>query len=567
MKQNYQEDKEHIEFDNYFQEKLQGIKPEYQESLWETLESKLDNNAFTQIDNNKVDDFVRQKLSSISPSYQEAAWDNLEKQLDIVENQNIRQDKAFDNLIKQELLILNPIFQESAWDNLEKQLDSIENPLTPEDAEFDNLIKQELSTISPSYQESVWEQLEEKLDNTDKPAKTPIFKLQNWVKVAAIILLFLSSILLFITTKNYFSNDKSKVSNQKIKINNSEKNISDSDDNANKKQEYTENNEELGKKNNKETEYTTDNSGNNNITNNNNYVSGNNTNKPNTNSIIATTNTDNTNTQPDININTNKPNNTKIDNNVVFVKQEVNNLTSLSNMIEEENTYQKIDIKPDTLALPKLYTNFKYLILAGFEQQINMTRMASNSNHTLAYGISNEIRYKDRIALNAGVFYSLVDFSYKNGFNEPVTDEAGNFIDEIEYLPQTHTFNDIRVQSDVLTIPLELKYFINKKSKHKIFANIGSSSHIYLKQHFTYNLNFESQIWANESQAIVKDVSKQVGFYPFSHLNLSIGLENHINKKYALIIQPYYKAALGRLGLEQIFQDTFGIRALILFKP
>lgn len=568
MKQNYQETNKDIQLDNYFREGLQNIQPEYQEELWQNLETQLDNIDLPQISEEDIDGFVHQKLSNITPTYQENAWNKLEKELDIVEKANLENDKAFDNLVKSELLSINPSYQENVWNELERQLNNIDNPDNPEDAEFDNLVKSELLAVEPFFQEGAWNELEKKLSAVEKPSQKPVFQLRNWQKIAAVLILsILGAMTVFVTQNSFNKQEDLSTQNKNTEIKQEHKefenNQKDNIDNNNQSLATNEDKSTIEDKENlEEPKYVSNNSG-----------SGNNISKQNTGSIhtfpsqnkIANSllNTDVDNTNNNIHINKNLHNSLN-----TFSDYNIKNLKAI--LLEEQNNIiTNLDLIDDSL-LPtsKPYKNIQYFIGAGFGNQTNMSKMAENLNNALSYGITNEIRYKNKFALSLGAFYSFIDFSYQNGFQEPVTSNVDNFIDEIEYIPEAQIFQEINVASDILEIPLELKYFINNNSKYKVFTSIGTSSYVFLRQQFTYNLDFTNQLWAEGYQhtAVVKDVSKGIGAYPFSHFNLSLGIESQIHKNYSLILQPHYIFAMKKIGLEQIYQDTLGLRILILFK-
>lgn len=102
---------------------------------------------------------------------------------------------------------------------------------------------------------------------------------------------------------------------------------------------------------------------------------------------------------------------------------------------------------------------------------------------------------------------------------------------------------------DMLDIPINLRYDLMQRPRatgqghNRLFVSGGVSTYVMLNEDYTYN-------YANPNDPRIKyrQWSTHTGRYEFSHLNLSVGYERALTRRFSWQIEPFMKTSLKGVG-------------------
>jgi hypothetical protein len=142
-------------------------------------------------------------------------------------------------------------------------------------------------------------------------------------------------------------------------------------------------------------------------------------------------------------------------------------------------------------------------------------------------------------------------------FNKHWSVETGAYLERKKYYTDGEYFNTEKVRlplysnllnvngiCDMWEIPLSLRYNFNPEGKSHWFATAGFSTYLMTDEKYTYAYELNSSSWAHDSSWNIRKPSQ----YPFSIINLSVGLEQRLGKIGFLRVEPYAKLPLTGLG-------------------
>ena len=127
----------------------------------------------------------------------------------------------------------------------------------------------------------------------------------------------------------------------------------------------------------------------------------------------------------------------------------------------------------------------------------------------------------------------------------------------------------IHVSSDVISTPLNLKYFHPVSRKKKIFASIGYTPMLFISQNFEYsylsdvNSDIEEDDFSTslESRKREDDPKMYAGTF-----NASLGIESQLKKDLFLQAALFYQKGIDEMGKEGQELQLFGVRSSLWFK-
>jgi hypothetical protein len=142
-------------------------------------------------------------------------------------------------------------------------------------------------------------------------------------------------------------------------------------------------------------------------------------------------------------------------------------------------------------------------------------------------------------------------------FNKHWSVETGMYLDRKKYYTTGEYFDTEKVGvptgSNILNvngtctmweIPLSLRYNFNPEGRLHWFATAGFSTYLMTGEKYTYEYAYPWSSWGRDSSWNIKKPSQ----YPFSVINLSVGLEQRLGKIGFLRIEPYAKLPLTGMG-------------------
>jgi hypothetical protein len=181
----------------------------------------------------------------------------------------------------------------------------------------------------------------------------------------------------------------------------------------------------------------------------------------------------------------------------------------------------------------------------------------------------NTVKFKasDKVTLNsgAGINYTIgKHFTLQGQFVKSrkvyVTDRKG-------YNPAAGSplipIDTLKVNADckVWDIPVNLRYSFTGNIRSSFFISAGISSYIMKKE--IYNFAYYNQGVYETKQRILENENK----HSFCNLNLSVGYQYWLNKKWSIGFEPYFKLPLNGIGAGKVRLTSAGTLFSLTFKP
>ena len=134
-----------------------------------------------------------------------------------------------------------------------------------------------------------------------------------------------------------------------------------------------------------------------------------------------------------------------------------------------------------------------------------------NGNFHPGYGVTGEIRFSPYWALETGVQFQnrQYDFNVQNA--QDVSNYPG-------YDPTLGDINEIAVETWVLRVPINLKYYYPVRENYQLYIGAGYSPNLYFTQNFNYeysntiNNQNAAVILNEERKKVVAEISPEINF-------------------------------------------------------
>jgi len=155
-----------------------------------------------------------------------------------------------------------------------------------------------------------------------------------------------------------------------------------------------------------------------------------------------------------------------------------------------------------------------------------------------------EYRFKNRFVVQSGVIKSVKKYS--------ATPTDYKWPEQWGKMPNSLT--DIAATCDMLDIPLNLRFDISQKPNQRLFVTAGTTNYLMLNELYEYG-------YYGSLGTLLSSWEGKTGFYAFSVLNFSAGLEKSISRKISLQVEPFIKLPVRDLGFGKVRLTTLGIFA------
>ncbi|WP_428664516.1 hypothetical protein [Runella sp.] len=161
----------------------------------------------------------------------------------------------------------------------------------------------------------------------------------------------------------------------------------------------------------------------------------------------------------------------------------------------------------------------------------------------ITLGAMLEYRFNNRFSVQAGAIRAMKLYDALG--SQYIWPEAWN--------SQKARPSNIEAACKVLDIPFNLRYDITQAADKRWFVSLGISSYKMINEKYIY-------IYPPHSYNIKwPDWEGSTGSYWFGVLNVSMGFERQISKRFTLQGEPYLKIPLSQVGLGKIKLNTAGI--------
>lgn len=111
----------------------------------------------------------------------------------------------------------------------------------------------------------------------------------------------------------------------------------------------------------------------------------------------------------------------------------------------------------------------------------------------------------------------------------------------------------------VLEVPVNLRYYFHNQPKHRLFVSSGISSYWMLKE--DYSFDYGDQKVYNYSWGVHNENQHML-----SIINLSVGWQKQLNRKWSIQAEPFLKIPLGKVGAGKVSLKTTGIMLGLKYK-
>ena len=166
------------------------------------------------------------------------------------------------------------------------------------------------------------------------------------------------------------------------------------------------------------------------------------------------------------------------------------------------------------------------------------------------WNIFIEYSFLNRLSLNTGVV--LVNNKYEaygDDYHAPS-----------RYWKNGIVASEAYGECKMVDIPLNLRYDVISKYRHKLFISAGASTYIVLKEDYYFEYYQDDpdlpDHWGTEKMTT----------YPFGIINASFGFEYRVGKKSALQVEPFIKIPTTGIGWGNVDLHTIGVYFIYKFR-
>lgn len=214
---------------------------------------------------------------------------------------------------------------------------------------------------------------------------------------------------------------------------------------------------------------------------------------------------------------------------------------SLTRGIEKRYIDQSSSEK-EQVKVPKLSVN---LFLSPDISSVNFQNVKGTGLNT---GISLEYYFSSRWRISAGIIKSnkIYDVKKESGYG---------------YSPPSQLNLDrIEAVCSVLDVPINIRYNVTYSEKGSFFISSGLSSYFMLQEDYEYKYKNYNSSYSDEIS--IRGENQHI----FQILNLSIGYEKELGKRFSIQGEPFFKIPLNNVGYGKVRLITTGAFLSVKYK-
>jgi len=224
---------------------------------------------------------------------------------------------------------------------------------------------------------------------------------------------------------------------------------------------------------------------------------------------------------------------------------------------EKDSNQRHIIISPgvNTKHRSSSYFKNKFFKNLGFSAfvfpEMSFVKIKSTDGISTGYGAGINYTIGKHFTLQAQFFKTRkLYITDRKGYN-PV---AGSSLISIDTLK-------VNADCKVWDVPVNLRYNFKSNIKNDFFISAGLSSYIMKKE--VYDFDYYNQGIYETKQRIIENENK----HGFCNLNLSVGYQYWLNKKWSIGFAPYLKLPLTGVGAGKVKLTSAGVLFNLTFKP
>lgn len=180
---------------------------------------------------------------------------------------------------------------------------------------------------------------------------------------------------------------------------------------------------------------------------------------------------------------------------------------------------------------------------------------------TVRTGILSEFVLSPSISIETGLKY----FQRKHSINRnEINLNTFPGIDE-----SLGVFKDSKIESKILEIPVNLKYYHFISNNKQIYLTTGYSPNIVLSQNFQNNYNLSDRVGespSNEPITISNSIKYNKSMWDRGTINVGLGLSYDLSENKIVQVDAFYQRSVSGLGREDINQNLFGVKLAYQFR-
>jgi len=195
-----------------------------------------------------------------------------------------------------------------------------------------------------------------------------------------------------------------------------------------------------------------------------------------------------------------------------------------------------------------------------FGPEFSKVKYLYNNNRVgNGFGLTFNYQLLGSLSVNSGIIFSKKYYQAdQNDFHAPrnVPDSDAN----IKF---------VEGSTNVIDIPINLRFNYFTDGKSKFFVNGGFSSYIIQSESLNYYCQFNNNVTAIQSQRWVRPAPSPSPKknYLFSIVNFSAGFETSIDKNFSFQFEPYMKLPVKGIGIGKVDLSSYGISLSLKYTP
>ncbi|MDN5212637.1 hypothetical protein QQ020_11295 [Fulvivirgaceae bacterium BMA12] len=201
--------------------------------------------------------------------------------------------------------------------------------------------------------------------------------------------------------------------------------------------------------------------------------------------------------------------------------------------------------------------------------ELTLLRSAYDIGHGegLQLGVLAELVMSPSLRLESGFKYTKLEFGLDDSEIAAQSEETLNTFPALNR--DIGELEDIEVSSDIISIPLNLKYFYPLTKRKKMFVSVGYTPMLYLSQRleYSYLADIGNDIEEDDFSTAITSTKRidNPELYAGT-FNTSLGLESQLKKDLYFQAALFYQKGITDMGVEERNIELFGLRTSLWFK-
>lgn len=186
---------------------------------------------------------------------------------------------------------------------------------------------------------------------------------------------------------------------------------------------------------------------------------------------------------------------------------------------------------------------YRLLLSVAGAPELTAVRARALTRPGTTIGATVEYRFTTRLRVRSGMFQSTKLYTARGSDYRPPS----------SYWTWRVPIDRIEADCRILEIPLDLRYELRQRPGYSLFASAGLTSLLMRDEQYTYEYTQNGQ-YKERTWSLARGSN-----HPFSVLNLSVGYERALGKRWAAQAEPFVKLPLSGVGFGKIPLRSAGV--------